>query len=114
MTMLEANLPQAKRSKMKKIFHSSGSMQLFVKSLTGKTLSLSTEPGDTIEVLKAKIQDKEGRLAFLVTLCALSVLWMLSVPSLFFFFELFLFRSFSALCETAPHPLFSLPHRYPT
>jgi len=35
-------------------------MQIFVKTLTGKTITLEIEPGDTIGVLKAKIQDKEG------------------------------------------------------
>ena len=35
-------------------------MQIFVKTLTGKTITLEVEPGDTIGSLKAKIQDKEG------------------------------------------------------
>ena len=36
------------------------SMQIFVKTLTGKTITLEVESTDTIEVIKSKIQDKEG------------------------------------------------------
>ena len=37
-----------------------GGMQIFVKTLTGKTLTLAVEPTDTIENVKTKIQDSEG------------------------------------------------------
>merc|ERR1711959_18740 len=37
-----------------------GGMQIFVKTLTGKTITLEVEGTDTIEAVKAKTQDKEG------------------------------------------------------
>ena len=35
-------------------------MQIFVKTLTGKTITLDVDPSDSIENVKSKIQDKEG------------------------------------------------------
>ena len=35
-------------------------MQIFVKTLTNKTITLEVEPSDSIDAVKAKIQDKEG------------------------------------------------------
>ena len=35
-------------------------MQIYVKTLTAKTITIDCEPSDTIEEFKNKIQDKEG------------------------------------------------------
>ena len=35
-------------------------MQIFVKFLTGKVINVYVEPTDTIEIVKTKIEDKEG------------------------------------------------------
>jgi len=37
-----------------------GGMQIFVKTLTGKTITLQVETSDSIESVKGKITDKEG------------------------------------------------------
>ena len=35
-------------------------MQIFIKTLTGKTITIDVESSDTITDVKTKIQDKEG------------------------------------------------------
>ena len=35
-------------------------MQVFIRTLTGKTITLDVEASDSIESVKAKIQDKDG------------------------------------------------------
>lgn len=35
-------------------------MQIFIKTLTGKHITLDVEPSDTIERIKQKVQDLEG------------------------------------------------------
>lgn len=47
-------------SSMSKILNMRGGMQVFVKTLTGKTISVDVEPDESVESLKAKIQEKEG------------------------------------------------------
>lgn len=35
-------------------------MQIFIKTLTGKTISIDVEPSDTVLTVKQKVRDKEG------------------------------------------------------
>lgn len=39
---------------------SASAMQIFIKTLEGKTITLEVEPNDPIDAIKAKIQEKEG------------------------------------------------------
>ena len=49
-----------KESTLHLVLRLKGGMQIFVKTLVGKTITLDVEDGETVEGVKQKIQDKEG------------------------------------------------------
>ena len=51
----EENIDTKKKKKYNK-----GSMTIFVKTLTGKTININCDPSELISDIKQKIQDKEG------------------------------------------------------
>lgn len=58
---IRPSLLQSRTSSLDRVLEiPNGGMQLFVKTLTGKTVSVEVEEGESIEDVKAKISEKEG------------------------------------------------------
>jgi ubiquitin len=63
-TLASARLELVRRhrtsSEVGSTWRKSTGFQIFVKTLTGKTITIESEPTDTVGMLKSKIQVKEG------------------------------------------------------
>jgi ubiquitin len=57
---LAPRAPLVRSSQLDSVLGIRGGMQLFVKTLTGKTVTIEVEEGESIEDVKAKIAEKEG------------------------------------------------------
>ncbi|XP_075650132.1 polyubiquitin-like [Castanea sativa] len=58
---LEDGRTRAEESTLHLVLHLRDGMQIFVKTLTGKTITLEVKSFNTTDNVKAKIQDKEGQ-----------------------------------------------------
>ncbi|CAE7492369.1 UBC [Symbiodinium pilosum] len=60
LSILTLGTEPARQELAKIVSESRGGMQIFIKTLTGKTVTLQVDPSDRVDMVKSKIQDKEG------------------------------------------------------